>query len=155
MRWTPEQTRDAFAGSRVARLATVTETGQPHLVPVTFAVIGDTIAVAIDTKPKRTKNLKRLANIEANPNVCLLVDHYSDDWQQLWWARADGTARIVHAGTERDHALARLRERYPQYHADPPEGPVILAAIDRWSGWSFRQYRQCCEDLEGGDRRAG
>ncbi|GAA3731797.1 TIGR03668 family PPOX class F420-dependent oxidoreductase [Salinactinospora qingdaonensis] len=138
MRWTPEQTREAFAESRVARLATVAADGRPHLVPVTFAVAGDTIAIAVDNKPKSTKNLKRLANIEANPKVCLLVDHYSDDWEQLWWARADGTARIIHEGTERDHALDRLHERYPQYRDDPPDGPVILVDVDRWSGWSFR-----------------
>ncbi|MBB4931995.1 PPOX class probable F420-dependent enzyme [Lipingzhangella halophila] len=138
MRWSSERTRDRFAASRVARLATVSAAGQPHLVPVTFAVYGDTVATAIDTKPKSTTNLKRLANITENPRVCLLADEYDDDWQRLWWARADGEARIVHEGPERDAALRWLTGRYPQYGQSPPDGPVILVDVYRWSGWSYQ-----------------
>lgn len=137
MRWSSEQARDRFAASRVARLATVSAEGQPHLVPVTFAVHGDTVATAVDAKPKSTTNLKRLANITANPRVCLLVDEYDDDWQHLWWARADGEARIVAEGPERTTALRWLTQRYPPYDRDPPNGPVILVDVRRWSGWSF------------------
>ena len=84
-----------FSDARVARLATVDATGQPHIVPVTFAHNDNTIVIAVDHKPKSTRNLKRLRNIEANPKVTLLVDHYDEDWSQLWWVRADGTAEVV------------------------------------------------------------
>ncbi|WP_046470539.1 TIGR03668 family PPOX class F420-dependent oxidoreductase [Allosalinactinospora lopnorensis] len=138
MRWSPQQARERFARSRVARLATVSGTGQPHLIPVTFAVHEDTVATAVDAKPKSTRNLKRLANIADNPKVCLLADDYDDDWERLWWVRADAEARVVHDAPERDAALERLAERYPQYRRSPPDGPVILAEVHRWSGWSFR-----------------
>ena len=69
-----------FAASRVARLATATPDGAPHLVPIVFAVRGDTIYHGVDAKPKRTTQLRRLANIAANPRVSVLVDHYDDDW---------------------------------------------------------------------------
>ena len=62
-------------------------------MPVTFAVLGDIIVIAIDHKPKRSMNLKRLRNIADNPRVSLLVDRYDDDWSQLWWVRADGRRR--------------------------------------------------------------
>ncbi|RNL81798.1 TIGR03668 family PPOX class F420-dependent oxidoreductase [Halostreptopolyspora alba] len=137
MRWSSERARDRFAASRVARLATVSAEGQPHLVPVTFAVRGNTIATAVDAKPKRTADLKRLANITANPGVCLLADEYDEDWQHLWWARADGEARVVADGPERDDALRWLTRRYPPYERNPPNGPVILVDVRRWSGWSF------------------
>lgn len=133
----PDTARNRFAGARVARLATASPDGQPHLVPVTFASYGDTVAIAIDHKPKTTTSLKRLANIEANPLVSLLTDEYSDDWERLWWVRADGTARTEHHGGERTNALARLAERYPQYRERPPDGPVILVRVTRWLGWSF------------------
>ena len=88
---TPHQARRRFAAARVARLATADAAGRPHIVPITFAVDGDVVYSAVDAKPKRRTALKRLANIAANPAVALLVDHYADDWNELWWVRADGT----------------------------------------------------------------
>ncbi|MEV7012471.1 TIGR03668 family PPOX class F420-dependent oxidoreductase [Streptosporangium sp. NPDC051022] len=130
------QARGRFQSARVARLATVDVHGGPHLVPVTFDVDGDTIAFAIDHKPKRTTNLRRLRNIAADDRVCLLVDHYEDDWSRLWWVRADGRARIVESGAARDRAVTRLTERYPQYRDRPPHGPVVLIEVESWTGWS-------------------
>jgi PPOX class probable F420-dependent enzyme len=118
--------------ARVARLATVDENGQPHVVPVTFAHRDDTIVIAVDHKPKTTRDLKRLRNIQANNQVSLLVDHYDEDWSKLWWIRADGTARI----TETTPALAWLIEKYPQYQDIPPEGPFILIDVTRTVTWS-------------------
>ena len=129
--------RARFAAARVARLATADAEGRPHLVPVCFAVSGDTVYVAVDAKPKRTLRLKRLANLAANPAAALLADHYDDeDWSRLWWVRADGTARILEDGEERARALALLAERYRQYAETPPPGPVIAIDVSRWSGWS-------------------
>jgi len=127
---------DCFTNARVARLATVDATGAPHLVPLVFAVEGDKIYSAVDHKPKRSTKLKRLANIALNPNVSLLVDHYSDDWAQLWWARIDGPARLIETGEEWERAIERLADKYPQYRGQPPTGDVIEITIDRVSGWS-------------------
>ncbi|MBB6173862.1 PPOX class probable F420-dependent enzyme [Nocardiopsis mwathae] len=137
-RWTSEYARERFASGRVARLATVDAHGQPHLVPVTFAVFADAVVIAIDHKPKSTRDVKRLANIEANPLVSLLVDEYSDYWERLWWARADGSARIEYSGETWETARDHLARRYPQYREQPPDGPIILVTVQRWSGWSFR-----------------
>jgi PPOX class probable F420-dependent enzyme len=127
--------RRRFAAARVAHLATADARGVPHLVPVTFAVEGEVIWTAVDHKPKRTRALKRLANIETNPRVALLVDHYSDDdWSALWWVRADGTARVIERPPPA--ALAALGARYGQYAERPPEGPAIAVTVERWSGWS-------------------
>ncbi|WP_431950217.1 TIGR03668 family PPOX class F420-dependent oxidoreductase [Actinacidiphila sp. bgisy167] len=132
------QARERFAAARVARLATADATGTPHLVPVAFAVDGDTVALAVDHKPKRTAHLKRLANIEANPAVCLLADHYDEDWDLLWWARADGTARVLPpagASPAAARCVALLTAKYGQYTGRPPAGPVIEISVRRWSGW--------------------
>jgi PPOX class probable F420-dependent enzyme len=133
-----DEARARFAESPVARLATVGADGLPHLVPVCFAVLGERIVTAVDHKPKRTGRLRRLSNITANPAVCLLVDAYDPvDWTALWWARADGTARVADPGApESAEAIAALVERYPQYRARRPDGPVIVIAVSRWSGWS-------------------
>jgi PPOX class probable F420-dependent enzyme len=128
--------RGRFASARVARLATVGADGRPHVVPVTFAVDEDVVFSAVDAKPKRTRALKRLANIEANPRVSLLVDEYSDDWSALWWARADGIASILGSGAVYEKAIRALAARYDQYRAQPPAGPAIVVAVERWSGWS-------------------
>jgi PPOX class probable F420-dependent enzyme len=134
----PDDARARFAASQVARLATVGADGLPHLVPVCFAVVDDRIVTAVDHKPKRTTQLRRLRNIAANPQVCLLVDAYDAvDWAALWWARADGTARVLRAGSAAEvAAIAALVERYPQYRAQRPAGPAIAILVSRWTGWS-------------------
>ncbi|TMC69203.1 MAG: TIGR03668 family PPOX class F420-dependent oxidoreductase [Chloroflexi bacterium] len=122
--------------ARVARLATAGADGRPHIVPICYALDGDTLYFAVDAKPKRTTNLKRLRNIGANPAVSILVDHYEDDWARLWWIRLDGRARIVTDDAERERALALLAQRYPQYRTAKPGGPVVAVAIDGMNGWS-------------------
>ncbi|MGH3763531.1 TIGR03668 family PPOX class F420-dependent oxidoreductase [Actinophytocola sp.] len=128
------EARSRFAAARVARLATVAGDGMPHLVPVTFALHGDTVAIAVDHKPKRTTELRRLRNIEADPRVSLLADHYDEDWDRLWWVRADGRARVVRVPA--GEPVGWLVAKYPRYADDPPAGPVILVEVTRWRGWS-------------------
>jgi PPOX class probable F420-dependent enzyme len=134
---TGDEARQRFAAARVARLATVSGDGRPHLVPVVFVLVGSRVYTAVDQKPKRTKALRRLANIAANPRVAVLVDRYDDDWAALWWVRADGVARIA-TGPEAGTAIEALTGRYPQYRGQPPPGPVIAIDVDRWSYWSAR-----------------
>ena len=136
MKQPEEQARRRLAGARSAHLATASATGQPHVVAVTFAVDGDRIYTAVDHKPKTTANLKRLRNIAENPLVSVLADHYSDDWAELWWARADGRAAILTDPAEMDAPIALLTSRYPQYRAARPDGPVIAIQVDRWLAWS-------------------
>ena len=134
---TGEEARRRFAAAPVARLATADAQGRPHLVPITFAVVGDVVYSAVDSKPKRTTALRRLANVRANPHVAALVDEYDDDWSRLWWARADGLARVVEAtDAEGRTAIDHLTRRYPRYRTQPPGGPVLAIDVDRWSGWS-------------------
>lgn len=125
-----------MARARVARLATLDAEGRPQLVPFCLVLDGDTIYSAVDRKPKRTPRLRRLANVRARPDVCVLVDHFEEDWTQLWWVRVDGRARVLEAGPERERALALLAAKYEQYRAEPPEGPVLAIDATRWSGWS-------------------
>ncbi|WP_283138009.1 TIGR03668 family PPOX class F420-dependent oxidoreductase [Rhizohabitans arisaemae] len=136
-----DRARARFTAARVARLASLTPDAsggvRPHLVPVTFALDGDTVLTAIDDKPKSTTDLRRLRNIRACPRVCLLADHYEEDWTALWWVRADGRARVVTEEPERLRALAALRAKYPAYRGRPPGGPVVAIEVERWSGWSF------------------
>jgi PPOX class probable F420-dependent enzyme len=134
----PLEARRRFAAARVARLATADAAARPHLVPITFALVGETIYSAVDDKPKRTRALARLANIAANPRVAVLVDHYEDDWERLWWVRADGRARVLDvADAEARAALDALAARYEPYHAQAPPGPVLAVDVERWSGWSW------------------
>lgn len=100
-----------------------------------FALDGDRIVTAVDHKPKRTTRLQRLSNIRANPDVSLLADHYDEDWDRLWWVRADGQASIIESGREHAEAIDRLVDRYDQYRSFRPDGPVVVVDVSRWSGW--------------------
>jgi PPOX class probable F420-dependent enzyme len=127
--------RERVAAARVARLATVGTGGQPHLVPVVFAIEDPLVWIAIDSKPKRSRDLARLRNIAAEPKVSVLVDHYEDDWTRLWWIRLDGDAHVLPDGQWRD-PISVLQAKYPQYRDSPPEGPVIEIRIHNWRGWA-------------------
>jgi PPOX class probable F420-dependent enzyme len=127
--------RQRLSEARVATLATADAAGKPHLVPISFALQGGTLYFAVDAKPKRTTDLKRLRNIAANPAVSVLVDHYEEDWSRLWWVRVDGAARIIDDQAETDRAIDLLVHRYPQYQQTRPAGPAVAISIDRVSGW--------------------
>jgi PPOX class probable F420-dependent enzyme len=128
--------KERFAQAPVGRLATVGADGRPHLVPVVFAVGDDVVYTAVDAKPKATKRLRRLRNIADNPQVSMLVDHYDDDWSQLWWVRADGTAAIYDDGAAARTGYELLQAKYPQYRSVAVDGPVIAVTVHRWAAWS-------------------
>jgi PPOX class probable F420-dependent enzyme len=129
----PREARERFATARVAHLATITPTGAPHIVPIVFALVGETIYSVVDQKPKRTTDLQRLANVRTNNRAAVLTDHYEDDWTKLWWVRADGAARTLAPDEpEARRSLAALRKRYEQQR---PVGPILAFDVHRWTGW--------------------
>ncbi len=136
MRLTEAEARARLAVARVARLGTAGSDGQPHLVPVTFAVDGERVYTAVDQKPKTTTRLRRLRNIRENPRVALLADHYAEDWTALWWVRVDGQARVIEDTVAAQHALDLLTGKYEQYVTARPAGPVIVVEAERWTGWA-------------------
>jgi PPOX class probable F420-dependent enzyme len=130
--------RARLEAAPVARLATVRPQGTPHLVVVTFALVGDRVVSAVDQKPKRTAALQRLRNVEVHPDVSLLVDHYEDDWAKLWWVRVDGVAEVVTDDARRSELLPPLVAKYPAYRDDLPAGPVLLIDVRRTTSWQGR-----------------
>lgn len=132
---TPSWVAPAIEQARVARLATTSV-----LVPICFAIVGQRLVSAVDHKPKSTEKLRRLDDISASGVATVLIDHYDDDdWTQLWWVRIRGTAK-VHSDAEplAEVARAALIDKYPQYQAQPPYGPVYSVAFDDVRAWRFR-----------------
>ena len=132
---------EAFmSASRVARLATVDETGSPHLVPVCYATDGQAYYSPIDAKPKRTppERLRRIRNIRANPRVALLIDHYEEDWRQLRYVMVQGRAELIGEGPEWEAARDLLEAKYPQYRDMPiaDAAPMIKIVPERVLDWS-------------------
>lgn len=153
--------RSLLTAARVARLATVRLDGAPHVVPCCFAVDGDRLYSVVDGKPKSTNALRRLDNVAANQHVSLVVDHYADDWTELWWVRVDATAVIVgepsttertsDSPVERASALRLLVEKYPQYRDDPPTGPLLRLDITQLVGWAFDPAKMPLTERQNAD----
>jgi PPOX class probable F420-dependent enzyme len=122
-------------GQRVAHLATADTGGKPHVVPVCFARVGGHFYIAIDEKPKRSLQLKRLRNIRENPWAALVFDRYDEDWKRLGWVLVRGRASILENGEEHARAVEALRGRYVQYQTMALEGPVIRVTVERVSSW--------------------
>lgn len=122
--------------SRVGHLATVRPDGTPHIVPITFGVVDDHLFTMVDHKPKTTRRLQRLTNIETNGIAALLVDQYDNEWTDLWWVRIVGVADVHRDGIIWEKAVDALREKYHQYQAQPPRGAAISISIDKVSYWS-------------------
>jgi PPOX class probable F420-dependent enzyme len=129
--------RQFLAASRVGHLATVDHDHAPHLVPVCYAVRDVSLYITVDEKPKRRDiPLKRLRNIQANPQVAVTVDRWDEEWTRLAWVMLRGPADILADGNEHDEAQGLLRERYPQYQAmDIAPLPVIALRIVRVLSW--------------------
>jgi PPOX class probable F420-dependent enzyme len=128
------------AEGRVARLATVDAAGYPHVVPVCYATNGRAYYSPLDAKPKKRPlaRLKRVRNIQANPRVALLIDHYEEDWTRLRFVMVQGRAELLDGGAEWETARTLLETKYPQYRKLPlpPDGPVIKIVPDHVVRWS-------------------
>ncbi len=121
---------------RVGHLATSDTEAMPHVVPVCFAEREGAIYIVIDEKPKATTRLRRLRNIERNPQAALVLDHYSEDWSRLAWVMLRGRADTLASGDEHRAAIAALREKYPQYREMAlDDRPVIRLVPDRVNSW--------------------
>lgn len=124
----------------VARLATRDAAGNPHVVPVVFCLQEDAIYSPIDGKPKTSTRLKRLTNLEDSPSASLLIDHYDNDWQRLWWIRLDAMGDVVRPDAATTERLEEtLRAKYPQYLSTPLFKAEPLFVRLRWhrvSAWA-------------------
>lgn len=128
---------DAALAERVGHLATVDGHGQPHVVPVCFAVVAGRLYTPVDEKPKRGTDLRRVRNLRANPRVCLTVDRYDEDWSRLAWVQVRGRAELVEDAEERARAIGALRGKYPQYRSMRlEERPLIRIQPERVVRWA-------------------
>lgn len=135
--WSP-QVRAFVQAHRVARLATVDGAGCPLVLPICYIVAGESLYSPTDAKPKRVpvQRLKRLRNIQENPQVALVIDDYGDDWTQLAYVILHGTAQILTGGSAFERAVAALREKYSQYRQMPiQENPMIAVHLTRAVSW--------------------
>src|SRR5689334_12588744 len=132
-----DRQRRFLDAGRVGHLSTADRAGVPHLVPVCYAVAGETVYITIDEKPKRRDvPLKRVRNILENPRFSFVVDRWDEDWSRLGWVMLRGAAEILDSGTEHDDAQALLRERYPQYRTMALDDlPVLALRIRSATGW--------------------
>jgi PPOX class probable F420-dependent enzyme len=133
-----EEARRRTLAARVGRLASLDVNGQPHVVPICFAMSGDQVVSVVDGKPKRTLQLRRLENVRRTPDVQLLVDHYDDDWSLLWWVRISGRGRVIEHGSAHEEAVDLLAAKYGQYREERPTGPMLFIEITRISSWQAK-----------------
>ncbi|MDQ4004840.1 MAG: TIGR03668 family PPOX class F420-dependent oxidoreductase [Actinomycetota bacterium] len=133
----PETMRRLVAEARVGRVATIDPDGKPNVVPFCFVLAGDTLYTSVDHKPKEGRRLRRVENLQRDPRVTVLVDHYEEDWPRVWWVRARGTGRVVDDAAEVERGNRLLAEKYAQYADDPPPGPILAIEISEWRGWSY------------------
>jgi PPOX class probable F420-dependent enzyme len=123
--------------ARVGRLGTADAAGRPLVVPVCFIFDGAALYSAVDDKPKRTRNLRRLRNVAENPQACLLVDVWDEDWKRLAWVSVEGRAEVLAGGADFVRALEALRAKYPQYRTMDLErdGAVLRVRVDHVRSW--------------------
>jgi PPOX class probable F420-dependent enzyme len=125
----------ALASARVARLGTVDADGAVRLVPVCFSLVERFVVSAVDHKPKRTGQLRRLDDMRTTGAATMLIDHYDEDWSTLWWVRVRGRAEVLTEGADREAALDALVAKYPQYREQRPAGAVWRVATDEVRWW--------------------
>ena len=123
----------------MGHLATSDTEGRPHVIPFCYVFDGEAIYSVLDAKPKTAplRQLRRVRNILANPNVSVVIDHYEEDWLRLHYVLISGVATLLDSGDEWSEAITMLREKYPQYRQmGLDESPVIKITPERFSPWS-------------------
>ncbi len=127
-----------LARMRVARLATADAAGQPHVIPVVFAIDDRVLYTPLDEKPKRVApgRLKRVRNMTANPRVAVVIDQYDEDWTRLAWVLVTGRSEIVEDGAAHAAGVRLLHGKYPQYEAMPLDHrPIVVVTPLRVTSW--------------------
>jgi len=132
--------RDIINSHRIARMATVDESGKPLALPVCFASEGNFIYSPIDKKPKSVSagKLKRVRNIISNPNISLVIDNYVENWSMLYYLIIQGTAEMIYEGEEYKNSLKILTKKYAQYDEMGLESlgaPVIKITPEKIISW--------------------
>jgi PPOX class probable F420-dependent enzyme len=131
----PQWASDLLRDSRVGHLGIIDTDGRPRVLPVTYAIHQAAVWTAIDNKPKRGgREPARVRWLRERPAAALTVDRYADDWSELRWVQLVGEISVLD-GPPVGALLRALTDRYPQYHADPPPGPVLRLAIVRAVWW--------------------
>jgi PPOX class probable F420-dependent enzyme len=130
----PGWARELLSAERVGRLAFIDDEDRPRVLPVTYAVLGDSVWSAIDDKPKRASEPARLRYLRRRPEAALCVDRYSDDWSRLAWVQLLGRIDILPAG-ESTAALEALSARYEAYRDRTPPGPLLRLSVERALSW--------------------
>jgi len=108
--------------ARVAKLATTNEDSSIQLVPVVFANSGERIYFVVDLKKKKSDRLTRIRNISRTCKASLLIDHYSEKWEDLSYLLLYCQATVIGPGEnpkEKYLAAKKLKEKYPQYSEGP------------------------------------
>jgi len=137
----PAWAAELLAAARVGRLATADGAGRPLVVPVCYAFDGTWLYSAVDAKPKRTRELRRLRNVAENAYVSLVVDEYDEDWTRLRYVIVEGRADVLHEGDDFAGAIDLLAAKYAQYRTLLPlsrdAGTVLRIAPTRILTWRF------------------
>lgn len=125
---------------RVARLAFADDENRPRVLPVTFALAEGAIWSAIDSKPKRSAEPKRVPWLRRRPQAALCVDVYEDDWTRLAWVQLLGRVEVLElaAGSA---GVEALTAKYGQYAEHPPPGPVLRLEVERALSWRASDHR--------------
>jgi PPOX class probable F420-dependent enzyme len=127
--------------ARVGRLATADAGGRPSVVPLCYAMVDEALVSPLDEKPKEgdLRDLRRVRDIRENAAVAVVVDEYSEAWEDLWWVQVRGRARVVEPGAEGHwDAVVALREKYDQY-ADHALGerPLVWVSPGHVRSWGL------------------
>jgi PPOX class probable F420-dependent enzyme len=134
-----ENQRQYIGTARVGRLATADDEGRPHVIPICYSLIGDELYTPLDEKPQDVEatDLRRVQNIRQNPHVSVVIDHYTEQWDDLGWVQLRGTAAIVEADDPTHaRAVTALRDKYHQYTSHELEQrPLICVVLNSTRSW--------------------
>jgi PPOX class probable F420-dependent enzyme len=130
----PDWAEELLRTSRVGHLGFVDDADRPRVLPITFALAGDVVWSAIDSKPKRSAEPARVRWLRRRPRAALVVDRYDDDWERLAWVQLLGAVSVLELD-DGPAGVEALTAKYEQYRDEPPPGPLLRLDVDRVLHW--------------------
>src|SRR5919201_11884 len=129
----PKGFKSFMLRAQVMRFSSLAKDGFPHVVPVSPVFYENKIYFATDVGSVKLRNIQR------NPKVAAVFDHYDPSWRGLKGIMIQGTTKIIARGDMFYKIREQLYKKFPPYKKNAPfdVGETVIVEITPRDAFSW------------------